>query len=194
MALCVGWLLGCAAAQIGEQASPPGSAAEAAPFDRDRSAALLAQARAAEEAGRTADALTHYRDAALAWPDNLEAWRGLGETATEPQERAAAAFMIERVTLYPGDALHVQREVNRALDSWIAEQRALPGANPVQIRYAEALSSFYDWGYAARGRYQAPRPFLNVRARDIPAVIVSAGGLAGYIGSVAMGAGEGSAQ
>src|SRR3546814_20382771 len=59
--------------------------------------------------------------------------------------------MIDRVTLYSSDDLYVQREINRSLDTWIAEQRNLPDANPTQIAYADTLSSFYDWRYASRG-------------------------------------------
>src|SRR3546814_3086198 len=93
--------------------------------------------------------------------------------------------MIDRVTLYSSDDLYVQREINRSLDTWIAEQRNLPDANPTQIAYADTLSSFYDWRYASRGEYVTPWPFLNVRPLDLPAVIVSGGGLVGYVGSVA---------
>src|SRR3546814_20173630 len=77
-------------------------------------------------------------------PDNVDAWRGLGALAAaqgQATEQTAAQFMIDRVTLYSSDDLYVQREINRSLDTWIAEQRNLPDANPTQLAYADPPSS-----------------------------------------------------
>src|SRR3546814_11002708 len=74
-----------ACAQTPEEGATGGAAlpvaAQSAPFDQTRSDNLLAEARAAETAGRNEEALGLYRDSALAWPDNVDAWRGLGALA-----------------------------------------------------------------------------------------------------------------
>ncbi len=202
LAACLLALAACAgtpvetstAAPAGDSASAEAADAATAGFDRNRSDSLLAEARAAEAAGRTDEAIELYRQAGLAWPDNVDAWTGLRDLAAArglAEERAAAQFMVGRVTLYSSEEFYVQREVNRALQTWIAEQRAVPGANPVQLAYADNLASFYDWQYASRGEYQPPSRIINARAQDIPAVILSVGGLAGYIGALASSAGNG---
>lgn len=186
-------LAGCAGAPRGDTgtAAPEAAVAaeEPAPFDRERAASLLEAGGEAEAAGRTAAALDLYRDAALAWPEDAEAWRRLSAAAAAggiAAERDAAAFMAERAALYPSDALYVQREIRRALDAWIAEQRATQGGDPVRLDYAQALSDFYGWRYAQRGTYQPLLPVLNVEWRDLPAVVLSLGGAVGYVGSVAV--------
>lgn len=169
----------------------PGASTEIAvanDFDEARSEAMLAEARAAQEAGRFDEAVDLYRQAALSWPDNRGAWTALRDLSAEQgmaEDSAAAEFMIGRIDLYPSDQLYVQREVNRALKIWANEAEAAPDANATQIAYARTLSDFYDWRYAMRGSYDPPRPFLNVRAKDIPAVIASGGGVLFYLGTLA---------
>src|SRR3546814_5068473 len=83
-------------------------------------------------------------------PDNVDAWRGLGALAAaqgQATEQTAAQFMIDRVTLYSSDDLYVQREINRSLDTWIAEQRNLPDANQIGRAHVE-LQSLMRISYA----------------------------------------------
>lgn len=187
--LCALPLLALAACAAPDGAGPASAgAAVEGDFDEARSEALLAEARAAQEAGRLNAAIDLYRQAALSWPDNRDAWVSLRDLSTEQgmaEDAAAAEFMIGRIDLYPSDQFYVQREVNRALKIWANEAEATPDANATQIAYVRKLSDFYDWRYAMRGGYDAPRPFLNARAKDIPAVILSGGGVLVYLGTLA---------
>ncbi|MGP1398013.1 MAG: hypothetical protein ACTS3R_21100 [Inquilinaceae bacterium] len=158
-------------------------------FDRGESETLTARAATAAAAGREAEALALYRQAGLAWPDNRAAWEGLATMAGrrgDGAEEAAARFMIDRLNLYPSDALFVQRDVNLALKRYVAAQERTPAANPAEIAYARALTDFYDSLYAARGDYQEMRPFLNVDTRELPAVVVTGAAAAAYAVTLGM--------
>ncbi len=177
-------------APIAEAQPRPLAIGNPAGFDQGASAALLAQAQAAETAGNLTEAIRLYREAGLVWPETLDAWTGLAAAAERTQtlpEAEAAAFVADRLRLYPSDALYTQREVNTALRLFVAEQRGLPEANPAQIAYAERLADFYDHLYAARGPYEPPSDVVNLQAREIPAVILSFGGLIGYAVAIAAG-------
>jgi hypothetical protein len=116
-------------------------------FDAGASADLMAQAQAAEDAGDLATAQQVYEQSALAWPDNAFAWEAVAATAQrrgDQETEAAARFILGKVETYPSDQLYVQREINQALKTYVAEQRDLPESNPVQQHYIEQLSAFYD--------------------------------------------------
>lgn len=191
-------LLPLAAACAGQTESAPTQMSESAAepttvsvetFDRGESEALTAQAVTAAAAGREAEALTLYRQAGLAWPDNRAAWEGLATMAGrqgDGEEEAAARFMIDRLNLYPSEALFVQRDVNLALKRYVVAQEQTQAANPAEITYARALTDFYDSLYAARGDYQEMRPFLNVETRELPAVIVTGAAAAAYAVTLGM--------
>lgn len=191
-------LLPLAAACAGQTESSPTQVSESAVrsaavpverFDRGDSEALVSQAATASAAGREAEALALYRRAGLAWPDNSAAWEGLAMVAGRQgngEEEAAARFMIDRLALYPSDALFVQRDVNLALKRHVTAQEQTQAANPAEIAYARALTDFYDSLYAARGEYREMRPFLNVETRELPAVIVTGAAAAAYAVTLGM--------
>jgi tetratricopeptide (TPR) repeat protein len=130
-------------------------------FDEAQSTALLAEATAAEERGDDEAARRLYEQAALLWPDHIAAWRGLARLAEDPERRRAAAFVAERVALYPSDALFVQREVSRVLDIYVQEQAALEDANAAKLAYATRLANFYRSLYSDRGEYEPPSPIWD---------------------------------
>ena len=158
-----------------EDVVAPAEASMAAGFDIDASAAALELARVAEADGRMNEAEAAYREAAWLWPDNLFAWQGLAAAARsegDGQTAEAAAFVAERVETFPSQQVYVQRQVNDALKRYIEERQGLPDANPTTLEFAGRLVTFYDTLYAERGTYTPPgRDFLNVEAREIPAVI-----------------------
>ena len=175
---------------------PPAASEEAvaaladAGFDQWDSARLLAEAEAAEAAGRPQAALDLYREAGLTWPDNAVAWDGLREVAEaggREQEAQAAAFMAERVRLYPSEALFVQRDVNRALRTFVAAGRAEPDVNTQQLAYAERLADFYDSRYATRGTHEPLDPAFNLEPEEYPTAILTGGGAAIYLGGLFVG-------
>lgn len=196
--IVVGVALVVAACAGGERPASTEAAAglrtqlDAGRFDEERAVALLAEAEQAEAAGDAARAMQLYEQAGLLWPDLEEAWRGLGRLAQGPDNqnrRRAAAFMVERVRLYPSDELFVQRDVNAALRLYIEAQQEVEDANPTQVAYAENLAEFYDYRYAERGAYDPPNPYANIQGREIPAAVLSLGGALGYLGALAAGSG-----
>ena len=159
-------------------------------FDSGLAAALLAEAQAAEAAGRTEEALDLYRRAGLAWPDMLAAWQGLADLvdrADRPEETRAARFMAERVQLYPSGALFVQRDVARALRRYVAAQEAAPGGDAQQLAYAAHLADFYEARYAERGVHQPLDPFFNLETDEIPTALLTGVGGAAYFGALVSG-------
>lgn len=173
-----------------DQATVP---ADLGPYDRAAGEIALARGREAEAAGDLVAAADAYREAGLAWPDLLDAWRGLARTAArggDPAEVSAARFVAGRVELYPAEDLATQREARLALERWIAEQQELPDANTLRLAYAEHLATFWATLYRARGEYEAPARFFNVEARELPAVILSAGGAVWYFYSIFGGASD----
>lgn len=158
-------LAGCAAPDGGADRAPAPAAAGAAtlaPFDEPQSAQLLAQAEAAEDRGDLEDARRLYEQAALLWPDRQDAWRRLADLAETRERREAADFVAERVTLYPSDALFVQREVSRVVDLYVTERAALPEANETKLAYLRRLADFYRHLYAERGQYEPLTPFWEL--------------------------------
>jgi len=156
-------------------------------FDRSRAESLLAQAKAAEarDPGR---AKGLYRQAGMAWPDLADAWDGLQRVAAQQNDAAeakAAAFMAERVKLYPGGAIASQREVNMALQSYIQAQSQQPTDGPEQLAFAKRLGQFYDAQYAMAGFYSREKDFGNIETHDLPAVALTGGGVLGYAVSLA---------
>lgn len=170
-------LCGCAA--DGPDVAAPQAAVAAGPaaFDREASAHFLAEAQARFSAGDMAGAKDGFEAAALLWPDNLEAWRGLVAVARaqgDRQDEAAAEFVQQRVYLFPTQSLATQREYRVALLTYIDEEEKAADANALQLAYARALADYYAYRYAERGTYQAPElPFFNVRWEDGPAVAVT---------------------
>lgn len=159
-------------------------------FDPEQAARLLAQARQAEQGARIDDALDLYRQAGLAWPETLAAWEGLAELAERarrPDEARAARFMAERVRLYPGGELFVQRDVARALRHYVEAGQVEPDANARQLAYAEALADYYDARYAERGPYQPLDPMFNLEPSEYPTAILTGIGAAIYVGTVVAG-------
>lgn len=159
-------------------------------FDPEAAADLLAAAQAAEAGGRTQQALELYRRSGLAWPDTVAAWKGLAELADRtdrPEEANAARFMAERVQLYPSDSLFVQRDVARALRSYVAAEASDPDRNGQQLQYAAQLADFYDARYAERGVYQTLDPYFNLEPGDYPTAIITGIAGAAYVGTLAAG-------
>lgn len=159
-------------------------------FDPEAAAALLAEARQAQREARIDDALDLYRRAGLAWPETLAAWEELADLADRagrPAEARAARFMAERVELYPGDQLFVQRDVARALRRYVAAGRADPDANDRQLAYAGTLADYYEARYAERGRYQPLDPIFNLEPSEYPIAILTGVGWAAYLGTLAAG-------
>jgi len=198
--LCAAAAALLAAACAGPERPPPSAAAEALRenvgeerFDRERALALLARAQEREAAGDTAAALGLYEQAAQLWPDLEEAWAGVGrlsQGADALERRRAAAFMVERVALYPSDQLFVQRDVTAALRLYIEREQALDDANATQLAYAETLADFYEYRYARRGAYEAPSEYVNLQGREIPAAVLSLGIAAASLGTLVGGSGS----
>ena len=180
-----GLLTGCPA----DQPSPPLTAAMAdwggpnqailtnAGFDPETASVALADAAAARQGGDLATARQRYEDAALAWPDLTEAWRGLAGTASAQGDAATASgaqFVLGRIETFPSEEIWVQREINAALRRYIETAAVDPLANPETIRYATRLAEYYDALYGAAGIYEGPgRPILNLGWRDLPAAAIS---------------------
>ncbi|NBC33948.1 MAG: hypothetical protein GVY13_14840 [Alphaproteobacteria bacterium] len=172
------------------EAERPAAATADGRFDPEQAAALLARARQAEREARINDALDFYRRAGLAWPETLAAWEGLAalaERARRPEEARAARFMAERVRLYPGGDLFVQRDVARALRRYVEAGQAEPDANARQLAYAETLADYYEARYAERGRYQPLDPMFNLEPSEYPTAILTGLGGAIYVGTVVAG-------
>lgn len=153
------------------------------PFDRAEGEAALALARQAEADGRTEEAAAQFRRAAIAWPDLVEAWRGLARTARAAgngQEAAAARFVANRVDLYPAEDMGTQRDTRFTLIDWIDTHRDDPMVGDLTLAYADTLTAFWATLYRARGDYEPPARFLNVRRIDLPAVLLTGGGAAWY--------------
>ena len=131
---------------------------ESAPFDEAQSASVLEEADAAVGRADSEAAQQLYERSALLWPGRVEAWQGLAALADDPETRRAAGFVAERVALYPGDQLYVQRELAQVLDLYAEEQAGLPDANETQLAYVRRLAGFYRHLYAARGQYQPLTP------------------------------------
>jgi hypothetical protein len=178
--------------QAASAGDPPGRAvaspaAPAAPFDRALSARLLGEAEAHRARGETAPAAEAYRAAALVWPDNEAAWQGLvamAEAGDDPQARQAARFVLDRLYLFPSDALAVQREYRAALLGFVEEARTDPDANPLTVTYARVLADYYAFRYAERGVYSPPEGYGNLRWTDLPAAAISSAILLGYGGNL----------
>lgn len=184
-------LAACAAKPPQPAATPVAALEAAAPgesgFDKAQAEALLARAKQAE-ARNPAEAERLYRQAGMAWPDLTDAWDGLRRVAARQNnmpEAAAASFVAERVKLYPGTALVAQREVNMALHSYLQDQQKQPTDSPQQLAYAKRLGEFYDAQYVEAGFYQREKHFGNISRHDLPGVLISVGGIAGYAISLA---------
>jgi hypothetical protein len=161
--------------------------ADLGPYDRQAGEAALARGRDAEAAGDIVAAADAYREAGLAGPDLVDAWRGLSRAAArggDPTEVSAARFVAGRVDLYPAEDLATQREARLALERWIEEQYAAPEANELRLAYAEHLATYWATLYRARGPYEAPARFLNAERRDLPAVLLSSGAGIWYFVSI----------
>lgn len=169
--------------------SGPASASEAR-FDEQRSLALVAEADAAAAAGDLEAAAERYRAGALLWPSNAEAWDGLTAVAArqgDEAETAAAAFMAQRVRMFPSEDLAVQRAVTVSLRAYLDEQRGQPDANARQLAYAEAWADFNAHLYSRRGAYDPPSDIANLRPQEIPAALVTGLGALIYLGTVTAG-------
>lgn len=181
----------------------------AAGFDLPRAQALLQDAEREAEAGQVAAARDKVRDAALLWPVDAAAWERLATLSARLGDRAearAARFMASRAELYSADSLAMQRQVLPALER-IAQGGPAPtpasptpaagtpdsslptltAAAPVPAGvepYAAALARFYTVQYAKRGRHRdGPPPIFDLEEEEVPAAVITAGALAGYLGS-----------
>ena len=157
-------------------------------FDRAASEARLAEAQALRETGDVAAAAVAFREAALLWPETVDAWIGLQEAAFrlgDAEEAGAAGFAAGRVRLYDGRDLFVQREVTRALRRFTADTETR-GITETERTYAAALADYYTFRYSGRGVYEPPSEILNVEARELPAVLAT-GVAAGIYGTVLAG-------
>lgn len=155
-------------------------------FDLPRSLSLTEQAVARQRANELPAAATLYREAALTWPGNGDAWSELARIARhlgDAQEARAAGFVADRLLLYETAELATQRAINQSLKTYLAEQADVADANPVQLGYATALSQFLDVLHAERGRWVPldERGPTEIEQRDIPAALASAGLIGGYI-------------
>ncbi len=192
----VGLLVACTADQpmpplteaMAEWGGPNPAILTDAGFDPGRASTALADAAAAEAGGDLVTAQQRYEDAALAWPDLTEAWRGLTGTATalgREDTAMGAQFVLSRVESFPSDEIWVQREINAALRRYIDATTADPAGNQEAARYATRLVQYYDALYGSAGIYEGPgRPVFNLGWRDLPAAAVSLAATAFYISSL----------
>lgn len=195
--MLAGVLAGCTA----ELPSPPRTEAMAewrgglnpavltnAGFDPGSASVALSEAAVAEQGGDLATAQRRYEDAALAWPDLAEAWRGLAGTAAaqgRADTAAGAQFVLSRVEVFPSDEIWVQREINAALRRYIDTAAVDPAGNPEAVRYVTRLVEYYDALYGSAGVYQGPgRPVFNLGWRDVPAAAISLAASVFYISSL----------
>ena len=155
-------------------------------FDLPRSLSLTEQAAARQRANELTAAATLYREAALTWPGNGDAWSELARIARhlgDRQEADAAGFVADRLLLYETAELATQRAINQSLKTYLADQEGIADANPVQLGYAAALSQFLEALNAERGLWVPldERGPTEIQRRDIPAALASAGLVGGYI-------------
>lgn len=155
-------------------------------YDLSRSLALTEEAAALQRSNDVSGASALYREAALIWPGNGDAWSELARLSRfrgDPQEAAAAGFVADRLLLYGTSELATQRAMNQSLKLYLHEQSTLDTSNPVQIGYATALSDFLDGLNAQRGVWTplTERGPTEIERRDIPAAFATLSLIGGYI-------------
>ncbi len=179
---------------VGEAPRPESPPLEVAAFDQAAAERSLAEAEDAEAEGDLERAAEGFRAAATTWPALVEAWAGLARVAGrlgEPREQQAARFLAQRLEQYPSEALFVQREVNIALKAYLAELEASADPNPLLVDYGATVSRFWEALYRERGRFERPGlPVFNLQAREVPAAMVTGGGLLFYLGSIVSQTGD----
>jgi eukaryotic-like serine/threonine-protein kinase len=92
----------------------PGDTPTLATSDRERSMQLSKQGTSALVQGRLPEAISHFRDATLAFPGNASAWRGLGlanERLGRRPEAAQAYRRYLRLAPNAGDATSVKQRL-----------------------------------------------------------------------------------
>ena len=179
---------GCATPMVETPESPDVAVSADGRFDRAASEARLAEAQTLRAAGDVPAAAEAFREAALLWPETVDAWTGLQEAAVrlgDTDEAGAAGFAAGRVRLYDGRDQFVQREVTRALRRFAADTETA-GITEAERTYAVVLADYYTFRYSSRGVYEPPSEILNVETRELPAVLAT-GIAAGVYGAVLAG-------
>lgn len=185
--LIVAGLVACAPPRPLPQERVQNVVSAESPYHYNSARRLLGQALIDERTGKTEQALTGFRQAAMAWPGLTRAWRGIARTTDQEQEREAARFIAARTRLVEPNDILTQRQVAQALRTYLEEQGSSAEANPMTVAYGTELASFYDDLYATRGTYEQPRPFGNIRPNEVPTAIITGVGTSIYLGVVLTG-------